>query len=92
MQKILNTIPICCRFWVDLNPVVGKFDENYGRVDMLLLQAAAVAAGVPVGQYIQENPPRMQDAVVYPDGSAADAYGAAFQRHVSSGEMLFGSG
>jgi len=53
------------------------------------LAAAAMAAGIPVGKYVQEHQPPLSGEVVRPDPAAFEAYEAAFQRHQQAGRRLF---
>mmetsp|Transcript_21338 Transcript_21338/g.40624 ORF Transcript_21338/g.40624 Transcript_21338/m.40624 type:complete len:534 (-) Transcript_21338:2260-3861(-) len=54
------------------------------------LQAAAVLAGVPLAEYIQQEMPRMADDVVTPNEKNAKIYADAYQRHADLGRTLFG--
>ncbi|KAG2486961.1 hypothetical protein HYH03_014458 [Edaphochlamys debaryana] len=54
------------------------------------LQAAAIAEGVAVADYVAAHPPPMEDLVVRPNPEHRAAYDAALQRFEALGQQLFG--
>lgn len=56
------------------------------------LQAAAVATGTDVAEFVDDHKPPLADDQVAPDPGAAAALREAFERHVRCGEALFASG
>ncbi|GHP01528.1 hypothetical protein PPROV_000028400 [Pycnococcus provasolii] len=54
------------------------------------LQAAAIAEGQPVAEYVRSHEPPMSDVIVIPDASVAQQYASAFERFSSRGKTLFG--
>jgi len=66
-------------------PVEGAETAALGAA----LQAAAVAAGERVGDYVAAHEPKMLDQVIVPNMVSTAAYTEAFKRHVELGEKLF---
>jgi len=83
--------PLWCQIIADVFQVPVKLPVEGAESAALgaALQAAAVASGERVADYVLKHEPRMSDQVIVPNEGSAEAYSCAFNRHMELGEKLF---